>query len=574
MNKTLMVLQMKKIYLIFAVVLIFVSSCSQQKNDVIIDFYQTSDIHGAIFPYNFINNKNETSSLAQVHGFITDKRKNKERVTILMDNGDILQGQPSVYYSNFVETEPVHLVARVMNFMKYNVGVVGNHDIEPGHAVYDKINNEFKFPWLAANAVIAGTNEPYFQPYVYLKRDKIKIAIIGLITPNIPNWLPPSIFEGIDFLDMEESAKHWIEVVKRKHDPDIIIGVFHAGIGSNDAGHLDENASKRIAINVPGFDAIFCGHDHQKYVEELENIDGNKVWMLDPSSRASYISHLTVNMKWNSSKNTYDKTLSANLVDVSKLVIDSTFMNKFSSDFEQIKTYVNEDVAILEEDLNSENLFYGDNKFMDLIHRVQLGLSNADISFAAPLQYSLNIPKGKIKVADLFKLYRFENLLYTMELSGEEIKNYLEFSYSLWINTMNNENDQLLNYKNGSNSFKNPFYNFDSAEGIVYSVDLRKQLGERIKIDSFVDGRIFDLNTKYKVAINSYRGNGGGGHLEMGAKINKSELNTRIINSTDKDLRYYMMEYLKKEKNIHLNVNNNWKMIPEKWVQIAKNKQN
>ena len=134
----------------------------------------------------------------------------------------------------------------------------------------------------------------------------------------------------------------------------------------------------------------------------------------------------------------------------------------------------------------------------------------------------MSISKGPITVGDIFKLYRFENMLYTMELSGEEIQKYLEYSYSGWFNTMKGPADMLLNWtgKNGKPTvtngrawLRNQPYNFDSAAGIDYIVDVSKPAGERIKISGFTDGRPFEKNKIYKVAVNSYRGNGGGGHL-------------------------------------------------------------
>jgi 2',3'-cyclic-nucleotide 2'-phosphodiesterase/3'-nucleotidase len=561
---------MKQKYLILAIIAMLLSSCSSNRNDIKIDIYQTSDVHGAIFPFDFIKNEKDSTSLAQVYGFIKTQRADSTKSTFLFDNGDILQGQPTVYYSNFIDTTKANIVARVMNYMKYDAGTVGNHDIEPGHAVYDKIKNEFKFPWLAANAVIKGTDEPYFQPYAFFIVNGIKIVVIGLITPSIPNWLPPTIYEGIEFTDMEEAARHWVEVAKAKQNPDIIIGMFHSGVGDSTAGELAENASKKIAMEVPGFDAIFCGHDHHEDMEAIKNVNGDTVWLLDPASRANYLSHVSIDMKWNKSTKKYDKKLSADMINISGLPADSDFIKTFQPDFDIIKNYVNQDVAFLEEPLTDENLFYGNNKFLDLIHKVQLEISGADISFSAPLQAHLNIPKGELKVSDLFKLYRYENLLYTMELSGQEIKNYLEYSYSLWVETMKTDKDEMFVYKEGTKQFKNPYYNFDDADGINYTVDLQKPVGERVKISGLANGKPFDLNAKYKVAINSYRGNGGGGHLTLGAKIPKEEITKRILKSTDKDLRFYMMEYLKAQKDISLEVTNNWKFIPEKFVEAER----
>ncbi len=103
-----------------------------------------------------------------------------------------------------------------MNYMDYDAATIGNHDIEAGHAVYDKLNEEFDFPWLAANAINTETNEPYFKPYHIIQKKGVKVAILGLITPGIPHWLPENLWDGIEFEDMVESAKYWVPVIQKK----------------------------------------------------------------------------------------------------------------------------------------------------------------------------------------------------------------------------------------------------------------------------------------------------------------------------------------------------------------------
>jgi 2',3'-cyclic-nucleotide 2'-phosphodiesterase/3'-nucleotidase len=189
-----------------------------------------------------------------------------------------------------------------------------------------------------------------------------------------------------------------------------------------------------------------------------------------------------------------------------------------------------------------------------MVHSVQLEVSGAEVSFSAPLSFDVEIAMGPVTVGDMFKLYRFENMLYTMKLSGGEIIKYLEYSYSLWFNTMNGKNDNLLNFRTGNNGkpliangrarFRNQSYNFDSAAGLDYTVDVSKPAGRRINIRSFSDGRPFEAGKMYTVAVNSYRGNGGGGHFYEGVGLTPEQLRERLVYSTEKDLRYYIMRYI------------------------------
>ena len=101
--------------------------------------------------------------------WLSELRTNNSNV-LLLDNGDILQGQPAVYYYNFVDTLSPHICASVMNYMGYEAATTGNHDIEAGHDVYDRLVSEYNFPVLAANALDIKTGKPYFKPYVIIQK--------------------------------------------------------------------------------------------------------------------------------------------------------------------------------------------------------------------------------------------------------------------------------------------------------------------------------------------------------------------------------------------------------------------
>ena len=547
---------------------------------------ETSDVHGAIFPYNFTSDMPSSSSLAHVHSYVKQERKKEQQQVILIDNGDILQGDPSVYYYNFERTDTTHLLARVMNYMNYDVATVGNHDIETGHPVYDKFLEELDFPWLAANAIDISKKKPYFQPYHIIERNDIRIAVLGLITPGIPNWLPPKIWSGMKFDDMIITAKKWVSIILEKENPDLLIGLFHAGVdhtydGQSAETPRNENASQLVAELVPGFDIVFVGHDHQVWNYKVENSVGDSVLILGPSSRSRSVAVANINFIFDKDKNSWNSSASGEIVKIENLSPDEAFMNNFSEEFEIINAYVSRPIGKFSETISARESIFGNSSFVDLIHKIQLELTEADLSFTAPLSLRSEIKKGPVYVKDMFNLYRYENLLYTMELTGQEILDYLEYSYGGWFNTMKSKDDHLLLFEkdaegnlifsNRSNApmLKNRYYNFDSAEGINYTVDLSKPSGNRISVKSFTDGTPFTLSEKYKVAINSYRGNGGGGHLTKGAGISKNELTERIIESTEKDLRYYMMKWIEEQKSVSPVQIINWSLQPSELVKEA-----
>ena len=184
--------------------------------EVEIKIIETSDVHGNFFPYNFIERKEWNGSLARVYSYVKEQRKLYGDNCILVDNGDILQGQPTAYYYNFIDTVSTHVVAEIQNFMGYAVGNMGNHDVETGHAVYDRWIKQCKFPVLGANIVDNATGKPYLKPYEIINRDGVKIAILGMITPAIPSWLPEKLWSGLHFEDMQASAAHWVDIIRKK----------------------------------------------------------------------------------------------------------------------------------------------------------------------------------------------------------------------------------------------------------------------------------------------------------------------------------------------------------------------
>ena len=178
-------------------------------------------------------------------------------------------------------------------------------------------------------------------------------------------------------------------------------------------------------------------------------------------------------------------------------------------------------------------------------------------------------------MSDMFKLYRFENKIYVLRMTGKEIHNYLEMSYDLWVNTMKTPDDHIMLLNEESLidkqrlGFKNFTFNFDSAAGLDYEVDVTKPDGQKVKILQFSDGRPFDENAWYRVAMNSYRGNGGGELLTRGAGIPMDSIPNRIEYMSERDQRHYLTQKIEREGNVTPKALNNWKFVPEEWTKPA-----
>ena len=566
---------MKRLISLIMILAAGLNTINAQEHTIKLKIVQTSDIHGNFFPYDFINRKAWGGSLACVHAFAEEQRKTFGENLILLDNGDILQGQPSVYYYNFIDTVSSHLCADMLNFMRYDAANMGNHDIETGHAVYDRWVKECNFPVLGANIIDTKTGAPYLPPYKIIERDGIKIAVLGLITPAIPAWLAENLWEGLQFEDMETSARKWVKIIQEKEKPDILIGLFHSGRdASKNTGKWNENASLTVAQNVPGFHIVLMGHDHRQFCQNVPNCEGNYVMAVNPGSNGNDVSDIDITITKNGNETSMN--IDARLTDMNKYEPSQEFMAHFKKQYDDVDNFVKQKIGTITASLDTRPAYFGSSAFIDFIHTLQLAISGADISFAAPLSFDATIDKGDIYMSDMFNLYKYENMLYVMELTGKEIKDYLEYSYSIWTRQMTSPDDSLLLLKDITPEedkshaiFANPSYNFDSAAGIIYTVDVTKPQGEKISISSMDDGTPFLMDKTYKVAINSYRGNGGGELLTRGAGIPQDQLHARIVFSTDKDLRFYLMEYIRKQGTLSPKALNQWRFIPDEWVKQA-----
>ena len=546
---------------------------------------ETSDVHGHFFPYDFMEKKPIRGTLTRANSYIKQQRKKygSDRF-LLIDNGDILQGQPCVYWSNYVMPEDENLAATVINYMKYDAETVGNHDIEPGHKVYDKWIREVRCPLLGANIV----KEEYknaearpehiytgLKPYSVHYKDGVKIVVIGMLTPAIPNWLNKSIWKGLEFEEMTACAKKWIKYVKETEKPDLIFGLFHSGLnGGIKTADYEEDATESVAREVPGFDVIFFGHDHQVHNMWITNKAGEKVLCIDPSCYVANVAEAEISLTYQDGK-LIKKDIKGNIISVLDEKIDKQMLKDFQPTIDKVKDYVSQKIGYFKNPIYTRESFFGNSAFTDLIHNLQMSISKADISFNAPLAFDTTIDAGEVTQADMFKLYRFENLLFVLRMTGEEIRKHLEFSYDMWCNTMTSPSDHALRLNDNSKEdqqrtgFQYYTFNFDSACGIDYEVDLTKPDGQKVKILRMSNGEPFDEKKWYKVVMNSYRANGGGELLTRGAGIPQDSLESRVLFHTEMDQRHYLTEEIKRLGTIDPQKNNNWKFVPEAWVKPA-----
>ena len=552
-----------------------------QTKTVSLRVIETSDVHGHFFPYDFVERKQLQGTLARVNTYVNRLRQEYGDRLLLIDNGDILQGQPTCYWSNYVDRDDENIAAQVVNYMKYDAETFGNHDVETGHDVYDKWIREVRCPMLGANIIDTQTGKPYVQPYAIYYRDGVKIALLGMLTPTIPCWLNESLWKGLEFQEMVSCARQWMQYIKEVEKPDLVLGLFHSGRdggitmpGKTPQEMIEEDASLRVAREVPGFDIIFFGHDHMQHNEWVSNTAGGQVLMMDPSCWALNVADTRIDLTFENGR-LVRKDIKGDIVSVRDEQIDEQMVAHFRPKMEQVQHYVERRIGRFETSASTRDSYFGNSAFTDFVHNLQLQISKADISFNAPLSFDSKINEGDVTVADMFKLYRFENQLYILNMTGREVRGHLEESYNRWVNTMKSADDHLLLLNDESRGdqqrmgFRNYTFNFDSAAGIDYEVDVTKPDGQKVRILQMSDGTPFDENKTYRVVMNSYRGNGGGELLTKGAGIKKEDIDSRIIYQSPLDLRHYLMEEIERMGTVRPEANHNWRFVPEAWTKAA-----
>ena len=492
------------------------ASCAPK--ETILTFIETTDTHGRYDEF-----ANDAFLIKKMKTELGDK-------LILLDNGDNVQGTPFQYCSN-QDAEHPNLVSEVLNYFPYDAVGVGNHDIEAGRKVFDRLYSELKMPVVCANVIDETTGEPYFTPYTILKRNGFKIAVLGLLTPYVVTWVPDRLRPGLRFEQLEAAAEKWVKIIQEKEQPDLMVGLFHSGWEPQmqnlppDHPLGRENATKWVAENVPGFDLIFYGHDHRARAEKVLNINGEPVYVLNSGNRGYGLAMAEVTLKKGQKPQV---TFELKPTDGEEK--DEAFLALLQPYLDRAEAYKQREVAELPVSISSDEVFNGPCLWVDEIHRCQFetveaeGI-HADISMAAPLSGGKTLEAGMLKVSDFFTWYPFENSLAVMALTGKEVKNFLEYAYEM----------------------KSPIYNFDCAAGIIYEVTDKNPMGNRIKILRMADGTPFDMEKTYNVVMNSYRSMGGGNHLMNGIGWAQEDIKNHVVWQSDRDLRSLLIDWAAKK---------------------------
>lgn len=544
---------MKRISIVFSIFLflgLFLASSLAQKGkrdeEKVLVVLETSDVHGALFPYDFVKDTKVNRGYLAVQPIIQNFRSQFGDDHILyVDCGDLLQGDPLAEYFNFRDTTTIHPLIQILNDLNCDAFVVGNHDIEQGKKVWQRTRKFSRFPWLAANVVSAGNPDSlWFQPYTIIRKGDVKIGIIGLITPAIPNWLPESLWEGMYFEDMVETVKKYLWL---RDSVDILIGAFHSGVDPQKgkpgypSGLPEENASQIIASLFPQFDLILTGHQHKVIPQKDTLLGPEQPAILMPGKKAYQIGYAKLFYKKIDGKVQLTGKQLGN-IRVNQDKMDTHLLRKYHRLQEQVISYVKESIGQITDTLEARWSRRMDTPFGDFIHSVQMVYSGAKLSIAAIFDTAVVVLPGKIQRNNVFAIYPYENTLYKIRIKGKYLEDLLERSARYYA------------CQNGTLTISRllPGYNFDMIEGLVYEIRYREGEDPDAIIYTLTDGTPFNPEVEYEVAVNSYRAQ----QLELlyGAKV---------VWKSEKSMREMIEMYIQQFSPITPVTNHNWKLIME-----------
>jgi 2',3'-cyclic-nucleotide 2'-phosphodiesterase/3'-nucleotidase len=509
----------------------------------------TTDLHGNINPIDYYTNKPDNRGFAKVATLIKRIRKEQPNV-LLIDSGDTIQGSPLESFHGRKNNVPKDPMMLVMNSLNYDAMTVGNHEYNFGLKVLEKARSEANFAWLSANTYDKAKQQTHYKPYIVKEVAGVKIGVLGLTTPGVPNWDNPPNYAGLEFHEPVVEARKWVPILRDQEKADVVVIAMHMGLeedlrtGEVTPGQVPhENEAIAIAKEVPGVDVIFMGHTHR----DVPSLYINGVLLTQANHWGRHLARADLYLqKAGSGWRMYAKS-ARTIPNDDRLEPDPEVVKIAEPYDRETQGWLSREIGESAEELTAREARFRDTAILDLIQKVQMDAGKADVSMVASFNSEARIAKGPVSVRDVAGLYVYENTLVVLEVTGQQLKDALEHSaeyYKPYV--AGTPLKDLINDKI-------PAYNFDIAEGVSYDLDISKPAGQRIQNLRF-RGQPLSMTKKLRLATNNYRVNGGGGY--------DMYKNAPVVYRSSEEIRELIIDWLEKNKTVPTTPNNNWRIIP------------
>ncbi|HET8561165.1 MAG TPA: 5'-nucleotidase C-terminal domain-containing protein [Marmoricola sp.] len=505
----------------------------------------STDLHGHVYNWDYYRDAvyddkaHNDVGVAKVATLIDSMREQRQGEPILtLDAGDTIQGTPLAYY--YALKEPIgpgveHPMARAMNLMGYDAAALGNHEFNYGIDLLRTFESQVNFPLLGANAVDPSTGRPVFPPYIIRQFEppngpRLTVGVLGLTNPGIAIWDKANVEGRIEFPGLVEQAQRFVPELKRR-GCDVVVVAAHSGMDTSssygNALPYPENASTLVAQQVPDLDAILVGHAHVDIPERFVQNEstGKQVLLCEPDYWGMRLAVMELDLqlvrgRWqvvtSRSQNLNSNTVGER-ADIAAAVRDQ---------HQVVVDYVNSVIGTSKEEMLAARAVVEDVPIIDFVNYVQadavktaLGGANTlpVLSIAAPFNRQASFKAGDVTVRDVAGLYIYDNTLLGIQVSGAELKDYLEWSARYFQQVSGTgpfTMDQVTNAVTDTAPNGTPDYNFDSVAGLdaplTYDIDIAQPAGSRIANLAYA-GAPVAADQQFVMAINNYRQSGGGG---------------------------------------------------------------
>lgn len=513
-----------------------------------ITLLETSDIHGTIAPWDYATDSPNDCGLEKVATIVKEQRKLDPNL-ILIDCGDNVQDNLIQEFRN----QRIHPMVAALNSLSYDMHVLGNHEFNFEFKNLQKNIKRFKAPVITAN-IYKKNGKRFLNPYLIKEVNGVKIALIGVTAPHVERWEAsnPEHFNNMKFTEVEDEIGKLLNEIGDKAD--VVLVVAHNGedgeYGSKGMGEIAEIFVDKIPV-------YFLGHAHSV----LNKTTDSGVLLVEPGSKGSYVAKVVLDFenldgKWilTNKKGELLKIKGENIpVDEEMAKLNAKTHEKSREIANSVIGTVNDDFlpSLWWNDLQGiPTAVVQDTAMIDLINKVQMETTGADVSLAALFDSESNLTKGDFKQRDSVKIYKYDNTLMSVKISGAQLKQIMELQAGNFFN-QSKDGDITISFDPNIR-----LYMYDMFAGVDYEIDISKPKGSRIK-NVMYKGEPLKDDEVLVLALNNYRYGG----LTSSGIISSSTSPDVLVYNTGVAIRDKISEYVKNKKIISPECDNNWKIV-------------
>ena len=475
----------------------------------------TSDIHGRVVPWSYgADVEDKSGSYAQIATYVKDVRKNNKNV-VLVDVGDAIQDNQVDVFAKDKKYYKDHPIPKVLNEMKYDVFVLGNHEFNFGMKALDEILKDIKAKKLTANFYYKKNDKRYIDATTIIEKDGVKLGIIGLSTPMSAKFEEDTgNLKDMKFTSPTEEARAQVEKLKAK-GVDAIIVIAHMGIENENK--IPDTGMRDVINAVDGIDVVIAGHMHKDVPSEtIKN-----TLITEPHRYGTVVSEVDLTFDINDKKEVKLVKKESKTVPVKELEADKKIAEIYKPYHEKLRELNNVVIGQTENEMVPQETKHGvsaafsrDTGLSSFINDVEQHYSGADVVTFSFDHQKARMNKGDIKKKDIIFNYRYAGGDVTVyEMTGKQLKEYMEWSANYFDTIQPGDTE----YRYNAERKKSKYVTYDIFGGVNYKIDLRNPQGSKIVDLTLADGKPVTDDMKLKVGMNSYRFaqlNGKGGIWE------------------------------------------------------------